>query len=118
MVRGCALARPRALFAVGVVFALCPWTAMPDLTKKVKTYWFDPRTDLPQWIATGIGQTVAEWSLLERELEEIIRILMNGETQQTRILTHRMNVRTREITIKAFIDAHILRRTLQKRHRR
>jgi hypothetical protein len=80
--------------------------AMADLTKKLKTYWFYHRTDLPPWISSGIGQTAAEWSVLERELEEIIRILTNGETQQTRILTNRMNVRSREATVKALI-AHL-----------
>jgi hypothetical protein len=91
---------------------------MADLTKKLETYWFDHRTDLPPWISSGIGQTAAEWSVLERELEEIIRILTNGETQQTRILTNRMNVRSREATIKALIDAHILQGTLGLLHRK
>ena len=53
---------------------------MADLTKKLKTFWFDHRADLPHWISAGIGQAVAEWSVLERELE-IIRVLIDGETE-------------------------------------
>jgi hypothetical protein len=62
--------------------------------------------------------TAAEWAVLERELEEIIRILMNGETEQTRILTNGMNVRLRGTTIKTLIESHILHGTLRKIHRR
>ena len=91
---------------------------MADLTKKLKTFWFDHRTDLPQWISVGIGQTVAEWSVLERELEEIIRILTDGETERTRILANRMNVRTRVATIKGLIESHILHGELPKRYRK
>jgi hypothetical protein len=91
---------------------------MADLTKKLKTFWFDFRTDLPQSISVGIGQAAAEWAVLEREIEEIIRILTNGETEQTRILTNRMNVRLRAATIKALIESHILHGTLRKIHRR
>jgi len=41
-----------------------PGSATADLTKKLKTFWFDHRTDLPHWISAGIGQAVAEWSVL------------------------------------------------------
>ena len=90
---------------------------MADLSKRVKTFWFDHRTDLPQWISSGIGHAVAEWSVLERELEELIRILTNSHTEQTRILIHRINTRTRIVIIKALIESHILHGTLRKIYR-
>jgi hypothetical protein len=81
---------------------------MPDLSKKLKTVWFDFRTDLPQWISVGIGQAAAEWSVLERELEEIIRILIDGDIAHSRIVTNRMNVRTRIATIKSLLEWYVL----------
>ena len=47
--------------------------------RKLQPAWVDHRTDIPQWICTGIAYAVAEWAVLERELEELIRILMDGE---------------------------------------
>jgi hypothetical protein len=81
---------------------------MRNLTKRLNTFWFDHRTDLPQWVAIGIAQNVAEWSALERELEEIIRILVDGQIEHVRIMTNRMPVRTRNATIKHLIESHIL----------
>ena len=57
--------------------------------RKLQPAWFDHRTDIPQWICSGIAYVVAEWAVLERELEELIRILMDGEIQQVRILGQR-----------------------------
>jgi hypothetical protein len=85
---------------------------MADLTARLKTFWFDFRTDLPQWISVGIGQAAAEWSVVEREMEELIRILVNGETQQTRILTYRINAKTRNLILKELIESHILHGTI------
>jgi len=81
---------------------------MAGLTKKLKTVWFDHRTDLPQWISVGIGQAVAEWAVLERELEEVIRILLDDEIEQVRILVNTMSVRARDATIKHLVESHIL----------
>jgi len=81
---------------------------MAGLTKKLKTVWFDHRTDLPQWISVGIGQAVAEWAVLERELEEVIRILLDDEIEQVRILVNTMNVRARDATIKHLVESHLL----------
>jgi hypothetical protein len=41
--------------------------------QKLKPAWHDYRTDIPQWVASGIGQVAAEWAVLERELEEFRR---------------------------------------------
>jgi hypothetical protein len=47
--------------------------------------WFDHRTDLPQWITSRIAQIVVEWSVLERELEELIQMLVNTDIGFSRI---------------------------------
>jgi hypothetical protein len=57
--------------------------------------WVDHRTDIPQWAKDGVAQIIIEWSVLERELEELIRLLMDTDIQHVRILTARMNARTR-----------------------
>ena len=57
--------------------------------KKLPWSWFDHRTDLPKWILRGIGQVTVEWSVLERELEETIRLLMDVTLQNGRIITNR-----------------------------
>src|SRR4029079_2663499 len=87
---------------------------MADLTKRLKAFWFDHRTDLPQWLATGVAQTISEWAVLERELEGVIRILINGEVEQTRIMLFRVNTRTRIAIIKALIESHILHGRLKR----
>ena len=89
--------------------------AMADLSKRLKgTFWFDHRTDLPQWLSVGIGQTVSEWAVLERELENIIRILIDSEVAHSRILLFRVNTRTRIAIIKALIEFHTLHGRLKR----
>jgi hypothetical protein len=51
--------------------------------KEIKI-WFDHRTDLPTWITSRIGQIVVDWSVLERELEEPIQMLVNTNIGFTR----------------------------------
>jgi hypothetical protein len=92
---------------------------MANLTRRLKkTFWFDYRTDLPQWLSAGIGQTIVEWATLERELEGIIRILIDSETEHTRILLLKMNTRSRNEIIRTLIDSHLLRGSLTKRDRK
>jgi hypothetical protein len=45
--------------------------------RKLTPAWHDYRTDIPQWLSSGIGQVAVEWAVLERELEELIRLLMD-----------------------------------------
>lgn len=93
----------------------CSGAAIADLTARIKnTFWFDHRTDLPQWLSSGIAQTVVEWAVLEKELEIIIRILTDGEVEHTRILLFKTNARTRISIIKSLIESQILRRRLRR----
>lgn len=85
--------------------------------RKLQPAWFDHRTDIPQWICSGIAYAVAEWAVLERELEELIRILMDGEIQQVRILVNNMNVRTRVQTAANLIQALMVLKKLKRRDR-
>jgi hypothetical protein len=73
---------------------------------------FDHRTDLPQWITSRIGQIVVEWSVLERELEELIQMLINTDIGFSHIITNRMNARTRIVSL--FIRAPIFSNSLRK----
>jgi hypothetical protein len=84
---------------------------------KLKPAWFDHRTDIPQWICNRIAYAVVEWAVLERELEELIRILMDGEIQQVRILVNNMNARTRVQTAANLIQAHMVLKKLKRRAR-
>jgi len=85
--------------------------------RKLQPAWFDHRTDIPQWICSGIAYVVAEWAVLERELEELIRILMDGKIQQVRILVNNMNVRTRVQTAANLIQALMVLKKLKRRDR-
>jgi hypothetical protein len=85
---------------------------MPDLTK-LNLGWFDHRTDVPSWVASGIGQINVEWSVLERELEELIRLLMDIDIQPGRIIVNWMNAKTRGATAGYLTQAHILNSRLK-----
>ncbi len=76
--------------------------------QKMNPGWFDHRTDIPQWIASGIGQVCAEWAVLERELEELIRLLMDIDIKDARIICNWMNAKTRVATIQSIIQARII----------
>jgi hypothetical protein len=75
--------------------------------KELPVNWFDHRTDLPQWIASRIAQIVVEWSVLERELEELIQMLMNTDIGFSRIMTNRMNARTRIAAALSLIEWYV-----------
>src|SRR5260370_19520408 len=80
--------------------------------QKLKPAWHDYRTDIPQWVASGIGQVAVEWSVLERELEELIRLLMDANIQAVRIVADRSNARNRVSIAANLIEAHILQNKL------
>ncbi|MFZ2078275.1 MAG: hypothetical protein WAV38_16795 [Xanthobacteraceae bacterium] len=63
--------------------------------KQLPWVWFDHRTDLPRWLTSRVGQIVIEWSVLERELEELIQMLLNTDIGFSRIMTNRMSARNR-----------------------
>ena len=75
--------------------------------KKIQWFWFDHRTDVPRWLAAGIGQIAIEWSVLERELEELIRLLMDVEINVGRMSTTGMNARTRILVATNFTQSHV-----------
>jgi hypothetical protein len=80
----------------------------PGYQGKAKIGWFDHRTDLPDCITIGIGQIVVEWSVLERELEELIRLLMDADIQHVRIVTNSMKAQTRLSAAQHLIEGHII----------
>ena len=57
--------------------------------------WIDQRTDIPAWLATGIGRIVVEFSDLEWQLEDMIRILLKTDIASARIVAAGMNIRGR-----------------------
>lgn len=81
--------------------------------KQLKWAWFDHRTDLPQWLTSRIGQIVVEWSVLERELEELIQMLMNTDIGIARVTINRMNARTRISSICYFLEWYVYHDKLQ-----
>lgn len=78
-----------------------------ERVKQLKWVWFDHRTDLPQWITMRIGRIMVEWSVLERELEEIIQMLTNTDIGIARIVTNRMNSRMRISVIRHLIEWYV-----------
>ena len=75
--------------------------------KKLPWSWFDHRTDLPRWLLAGIGQIVVEWAVLERELEELIRVLMDADIRLGRIMNKGMNAKTRIVVATNLIQAKV-----------
>jgi hypothetical protein len=80
--------------------------------KELPVSWFDHRTDLPQWITSRIAQIVVEWSVLERELEELIQMLMNTDIGFSRIMTNRMNARTRIAAALSLIEWYVFHKRI------
>lgn len=78
--------------------------------------WFDHRSDIPRNLAALVGQVAIEWSMLERELEELIRILMDADIQVSRIVATGMNVRTRCVVTANYLQAHIMRQKIKPQH--
>jgi hypothetical protein len=80
--------------------------------KEIKTVWFDHRTDLPTWITSRIGQIVVEWSVLEREIEELIQMLVNTDIGFTRIMVNRLNARNRISAAHSLIEWHVFHKRI------
>jgi hypothetical protein len=81
--------------------------------KQLPWVWFDHRTDLPKWLTARIGQITVEWSVLERELEEAVRLLADVDIRYGRILTTGMTARTRLKTATNLIQDHVYRDKLK-----
>jgi hypothetical protein len=79
---------------------------------KLSLAWFDHRTDIPNWIASGIGRVAAEWSVLERDLEELIRLLMDADIQMVRVATNQINARVRILIATNLMQAHVTQNKL------
>ena len=90
---------------------------MVDISK-LQPAWHDHTTDVPKWITIGIGQVAMEWATVERELEELIRLLLDGDVQLVRILTNEMNAKRRVLIATNLIQAHIINERLARRHLR
>jgi hypothetical protein len=81
--------------------------------KELELDWFDHRTDLPRWITSRIGQIVVEWSVLERELEQLIQMLINTDIAFSRIMTNRMNARTRIDAASSLIEWYVFHKRIK-----
>src|SRR5689334_10631612 len=81
--------------------------------KEIKTVWFDHHTDLPTWITSRIGQIVVEWSVLERELEELIQMLVNTDIGFTRIMVNRLNARNRTSAAHSLIEWYVFHKRIK-----
>src|ERR1700704_5810330 len=76
------------------------------MLSKIPFDWLDPRLDLPTWLFAGIGRIAAEWSFLEWELEETIRVLHDTNVKFARIAVTGMNVRSRVMCISSLLQGH------------
>ena len=76
--------------------------------------WIDQRIDVPQWLAAEIGRIAVEWSDLEWQLEETIRLLVPTHIQHARIVTTGMNVRSRLKVAENLVISHFHAGTLPK----
>jgi hypothetical protein len=77
------------------------------IKKHLRWVWFDHRTDLPQWLTSRIGQIAVEWSVLERELEQLIQMLTDADIGIARIVSSRMNARTRLLIIGYLLEWYV-----------
>jgi hypothetical protein len=77
------------------------------MTNQLPWKWFDHRTDLPAWVLSGIGQITAEWSVLERELEEVVQALLDVEIAISRIVVNSMQARNRIELIGYLIEWYV-----------
>jgi hypothetical protein len=71
-----------------------------------------PRLDIPSWLAKGIGQIASEWSHLEWQFEDAIRILLQTDVKRGRIVTTGMNIRGRCTCLLSLMHALNLDRAL------
>lgn len=84
--------------------------------KKLKPAWFEHQTNIPQWIAKGIAQVTAEWAVFERELEELIRLLIDAKIEHGRIIVNWMSAKIRGVAAQHLIQSHILNDRLKPQH--
>jgi len=75
--------------------------------KKLPWRWHDYRTDVPKWLTAGIGTVMVEWAVFERELQELIRLLIDVSGQTGRIITKRMNAQNRFQVAANLLQAHV-----------
>lgn len=80
--------------------------------KKLPYVWINHRVDTPAWVVKHIGRIAIEWSNLEWQLEETIRLLMNLPIEQGRIATTGMNMRSRVITATNLVKSHVYQSVL------
>jgi hypothetical protein len=67
--------------------------------------WLDPRLDLPRWLVAGLGRIAAEWSELEWQFEDAIRISLQTDVKLGRIAVTGMNMRSRVICLTNLLKA-------------
>ena len=70
------------------------------------------RTSIPAWLAKGIGHIAAEWSALEWELEDTIRILLAIDIGNAKIATTGMNMKSRFTTATNLTQAYLLQKAI------
>lgn len=76
-------------------------------SEQVSWIWVDYRTDVPNWLAAGIGHIAVEWSHLESQFEEAIRLLLPGEMHIGRIIATGMNMRSRVMTTTNLVYSYV-----------
>jgi hypothetical protein len=79
--------------------------------------WLQHRVDIPSWLAIGIGQIASEWSDLEWQFEDAIRMLLQTDVKRGRIVTTGMNMRGRIACLISLmhavqIDDHLIDSTI------
>jgi hypothetical protein len=74
--------------------------------------WLDHRIDIPAWIATAIGRIAAEWSDLEYQIEDVIRIMLRTDIASARVAASGMNIRSRVQVAAQLIRLHKVGDTL------
>jgi hypothetical protein len=75
--------------------------------KKLPWVWIDHRIDVPVWIVKYIGRIAVEWSDLEWQMEDMIRLLMGTLLRNGRISTTGMNMRSRVMVATNFVQAQV-----------
>jgi hypothetical protein len=68
--------------------------------------WIDHRIDVPAWLAAEIGRVSVEWSDLEWQMEETIRLLVPTHVQHGRVITTGMSMRSRLKVAENLVIGH------------
>lgn len=77
------------------------------MTNTPTIIWVEHRTDLPDWLALGVGRIAIEFSDLEWQLEETIRVLLTTGIKFGRIMTTGMSFRSRLATARSLVQAYV-----------